>query len=192
MKILLLAPQPFYQERGTPIAVDLMLRALSRRGDCVYALVYREGADVRYPGVRLLGDPALRRRLGLDGAVHFVGPRPVSQMAALLRLADVLVSPRLVGRNTPMKIYSYLDSGRAVLATDLATYTQLLTDEVALLASPTPDAFADGLVRLMQDEGLRRRLGLSAQVFIAQRHRYEVFKTTLGALYAELERAQWP
>ena len=28
MNILLLAPHPFYQERGTPIAVDLLLKVL--------------------------------------------------------------------------------------------------------------------------------------------------------------------
>ena len=33
MKVLVLAPHPFYQERGTPIAVNLVLRALSARGD---------------------------------------------------------------------------------------------------------------------------------------------------------------
>ena len=53
MKILLLAPQPFYQERGTPIAVDLMVRLLSERGHQIDLLVYHEGKDVQYPGVRL-------------------------------------------------------------------------------------------------------------------------------------------
>ena len=45
-----------------------------------------------------------------------------------LLAADVLVSPRLKGLNTPMKIYSYLDSGSAVLATRLRTHTQVLDD----------------------------------------------------------------
>jgi glycosyltransferase involved in cell wall biosynthesis len=157
-------------------------------------------AKLRVPTARLVligGQAAqirryewMAKRLGLDGAVYFAGPRPVSQMAAYLAGADVLVSPRLAGGNTPMKIYSYLDSGRAVLATALPTHTQLLTDEVALLASSTPEAFADGLVRLMQDEGLRRRLGVSAKALIERRHRYDVFKATLEALYAELEHAR--
>ena len=40
-------------------------------------------------------------------------------MGVLMAQADVLISPRIKGVNTPMKIYSYLDSGRCVLATDL-------------------------------------------------------------------------
>ena len=43
MKILLLAPQPFYEERGTPIAVDLLLKALSDRGESVDVLTYPIG-----------------------------------------------------------------------------------------------------------------------------------------------------
>jgi len=53
MKILLLAPEPFYQDRGTPIAVSLVLRVLSERGDEVDVLTYHEGKDVDFQHVRL-------------------------------------------------------------------------------------------------------------------------------------------
>ena len=69
MRVLLLAPQPFYQERGTPIAVDLVLRSLSARWDDVDVLTYHEGASVDYPGVRLHRIPRLP-------FVRGVGPGP--------------------------------------------------------------------------------------------------------------------
>jgi len=53
MRILLLAPVPFYQDRGTPIAVSLLLRALSERGDHVDVLTYHEGRDVKIQRVTL-------------------------------------------------------------------------------------------------------------------------------------------
>jgi Glycosyltransferase Family 4 len=53
MKILLLAPQPFYQDRGTPIAVSLLLRALSERGDQVDVVTYHEGRNVKFRHVTL-------------------------------------------------------------------------------------------------------------------------------------------
>ena len=59
MKVLLLAPQPFYTDRGTPIAVDLVLRTLSARGDTVDVLTYHLGADRTYPGVRLQRIPRI-------------------------------------------------------------------------------------------------------------------------------------
>ena len=53
MRILILAPHPFYQPRGTPIAVDLLLRAWSERGDEVDVLTFHEGSDRVYEGIRI-------------------------------------------------------------------------------------------------------------------------------------------
>ena len=61
------------------------------------------------------------------------------------------MSPRLKGLNTPMKIYSYLDSGSAVLATRLRTHTQVLDDELAYLVEPEPAALGRGLAALLRD-----------------------------------------
>jgi len=54
MKILFLAPHPFFAERGTPIAVRLAIEALSRQGHSIDLLTYHEGQDIEVPGVRLL------------------------------------------------------------------------------------------------------------------------------------------
>jgi hypothetical protein len=51
MKILLLAPEPFYQDRGTPIAVRFVLTVLSERGDDVDVVTYHEGQEVTLPNV---------------------------------------------------------------------------------------------------------------------------------------------
>ena len=57
MKILLLAPHPFYQARGTPIAVNTVLEFLSSRGHEVDVLTYHEGADVNIPNCRIYRIP---------------------------------------------------------------------------------------------------------------------------------------
>ncbi len=44
-------------------------------------------------------------------AVIFAGQRPAEEIPAFLDAADVLVSPRSTGTNTPLKIYQYLRSG---------------------------------------------------------------------------------
>jgi len=40
MKILLLAPQPFYEERGTPIAINLLARSLAEQGHSIDLLCF--------------------------------------------------------------------------------------------------------------------------------------------------------
>jgi glycosyltransferase involved in cell wall biosynthesis len=125
--------------------------------------------------------------LGIGQAVHFLGPRPVSLLADLLREADVLVSPRLKGLNTPMKIYSYLDSGSAVLATRLRTHTQVLDDRLAYLVDPEPAALGRGLAELMSNPELRGRLAASAKEYVQREHTPQAARRKLEAFYTTME-----
>lgn len=121
--------------------------------------------------------------LSLGTDVHFMGPQPVSRMAALFQAADVLVSPRIRGNNTPMKVYSYMASGRAILATDLPMHTEVLTATTALLAAPQPAAWADAMQTLTADPALRESLGAAAQRRAAEAHSVEAFERTVHELY---------
>lgn len=54
MRLLFLAPQPFFQERGTPIAVRLALRVLSERtSDDIDLLTFTEGETVEVGSVKV-------------------------------------------------------------------------------------------------------------------------------------------
>jgi glycosyltransferase involved in cell wall biosynthesis len=130
---------------------------------------------------------AVADRLGILARVHFLGPRPVSLLPDLLRQADVLVSPRLKGLNTPMKIYSYLDSGTAVLATRLRTHTQVLDDRTAYLVDPEPGPLGAGLAELLSDEPLRRRLAARAKAYAQEEFTPEAARRKLGMFYDDME-----
>jgi len=125
--------------------------------------------------------------LGIGQAVHFLGPKPVSELGDLLREADVLVSPRLKGTNTPMKIYSYLDSGTAVLATRLRTHTQVLSDRTAYLVDPEPFALGSGLAALLRDDSLRERLAAEAKDHVRREFTPEAARRKLESFYAMIE-----
>jgi glycosyltransferase involved in cell wall biosynthesis len=127
------------------------------------------------------------QQLGIDLHVHFIGKRPVDDLAHYLAQADILVSPRVQGNNTPMKLYSYLDSGKALLATDLPTHTQVLNGRVAWLAAPVAQDFSQGMLYLIQDQELRERLGVEAQALVAKQHTYEAFSAKLTGLYDWLQ-----
>jgi glycosyltransferase involved in cell wall biosynthesis len=155
-------------------------------------------AAPRAPGARLVvvgGAPAdveacreRARSLGLAARVHLLGPRPVASLAHYLRQADVLVSPRIRGTNTAMKVYSYLDSGRAVLATRLVTHTQVLDDAIAKLVEPEPAAMAQGLVELLADAALRERLVNAARERVEREFSPAAFRRKLSSFYAAVEQ----
>lgn len=113
------------------------------------------------------------RMKGTHGHVVFAGQRPPSEMPRYLAAGDVMVSPRSSGTNTPLKIYSYLRSGKPIVATRLLTHTQVLNDEVAVLTEPEPQAFADGIVALVRDRERARLLGMSARRLAEERYGYE-------------------
>lgn len=127
--------------------------------------------------------------LGIAGSTLFLGPQPISRMAALFEVADILVSPRIKGNNTPMKVYSYLASGKAVLATDLPTHTQVLTPEVALLATPDRAGFAAGMGKLAGDGALRASLAGRASALAASSYSRESFRKTVTELYAHIQES---
>ena len=123
----------------------------------------------------------------IEANVHFIGPRPIQQLKQYLAQADIVVSPRIQGNNTPMKLYSYLDSGKALLATNLTTHTQVLNEQIAWLAEPNAEAFAAGMLHLIAHPELRQDLGVAAQAYIAKNHTYEAFSQKLSTLYDWLQ-----
>ncbi|MEO7475357.1 MAG: glycosyl transferase family 1, partial [Gemmatimonadales bacterium] len=59
MKILVLAPHPFFQARGTPLAVRMVLEFLSTRGHEIDVLTLHEGEDVAIPNTRIVRIPRI-------------------------------------------------------------------------------------------------------------------------------------
>jgi glycosyltransferase involved in cell wall biosynthesis len=127
------------------------------------------------------------RQLGIGQKVHFLGPKPVELLPSFLSEADILVSSRTRGSNTPMKVYPYLLSGKPVLATNLPTHTQILNSNVAMLAEPSPVAFSEAMLRLIRDEDARILLGTAGKKLAEERFSYAAFRGKVNAFFEWLE-----
>jgi glycosyltransferase involved in cell wall biosynthesis len=152
--------------------IDLLFAAAAR--------VRRARPDVRF--VLAGGRPeqiAVSRRNAaaaqVDDVVIFAGQRPAEQIPAFLDAADVLVSPRSTGTNTPLKIYQYLRSGRPIVATRLLTHTQVLDDDVAFLTAPDPDGFAAGILAALADPVRSQQVGAAARHLADTKYSYEAY-----------------
>jgi glycosyltransferase involved in cell wall biosynthesis len=82
------------------------------------------------------------REMKLEKRVMLLGQKRSRDIPYYLRAASVLVSPRTLGTNIPLKIYSYLASGVPVVATDLVTHTQSISKDIAILAAAEAEPFA--------------------------------------------------
>ncbi len=166
--------------QGIDLLLEAFQQALPRAGAA--RLVVIGGAEPDIKHYRKRGE-----ELGLTGRVDFLGPKPLAELPHWLAQATILVSPRIKGNNTPMKIYSYLDSGKPVLATRLPTHTQVLDDRIAYLVDPTPEALGDGLVTLLENGSLRDRLAQAGRKRVQEEYCFEAYQKKLLYFYDRLE-----
>ena len=125
--------------------------------------------------------------MGIIKNTRFIGRKPLTQLAYYLGQADILVSPRILGDNTPMKIYSFLDSGKPLIATRLTTHTQVLDDSIALLVSPEPSDMAEGFEHLINNPALACQLALRAKERVANEYSFKAYKKKLISFYNIIE-----
>ncbi len=158
----------FEAYQGLDLLFDAMARVAARRPEARLLL-----AGGKPDQVARAAEAA--RRAGLEDRAIFAGERPASEIPAYLLAADVLVSPRSRGTNTPLKIYQYLRSGRPIVATRLLTHTQVLDDDTAILTGPTPAEFAEGILAALGDPQRARELGARARALADTKYSYEAY-----------------
>jgi glycosyltransferase involved in cell wall biosynthesis len=158
----------FEAYQGLDLLFDAARHVLARRPDTRFVLAGGRPDQIT-------SAQADARRAGLADAVIFAGQRPAEEIPRFLDAADLLVSPRSTGTNTPLKIYQYLRSGRAIVATRLLTHTQVLDDDVAILTPPDAAGFADGILAGIEDPARARAVGERARQLADTKYSYEAY-----------------
>jgi glycosyltransferase involved in cell wall biosynthesis len=129
-------------------------------------------------------------RLGLENYVFFVGTIPLHETCHYLEIAEILVSPRTEGLSIPLKIYSYMQSGKPIVATNIAAHTQILTEETAVLVDRDPREFSKGILRLVEDPLLRETIGRRACELAEKEYSMEGYLTKLERAYLAIQYAK--
>ena len=124
--------------QGLDLLVSAMAGVTAHSPEVVLVIV---GGDEK--GIKRLA--ALAKGAGVK-QVLFMGKKPPDQIPDFLSAADVLVSPRRGGLNPPAKIYTYMQSGKPVVATDIPAHTTVLGRDAAVLVEATPEGIAEGIL----------------------------------------------
>jgi glycosyltransferase involved in cell wall biosynthesis len=163
--------------------VDMLIEAA--------AIVAKSRADARVLVVG--GEPsqvesarARARAAGATDVMVFTGQQPAKEIPGFVQAADLLVSPRIRGTNTPLKIYSYLRSGKPIVATNLLTHTQVLTPQIAMLADPEPEPFAAAMIALIDRDDERQRLSTAAAIVARDKYSRESYLRRTAEAYRRL------
>lgn len=160
--------------------VEMMAHAAALSERTVFVFVGGEEEDIA----------ALKSRLGPASIsrCRFVGRQSPDTLPRWMALADVLVSPRTLGGNTPFKIYTYLASGKPVVATRLDTHTQVLSDDTAFLVAPTAIDLAAGIDAAVADPRERARRAGNGRALLDREYSVARYRDKVQAAYATLSK----
>jgi glycosyltransferase involved in cell wall biosynthesis len=194
------------EESGRARAAELWIRARRPENVIAYAgtLEVYQGIDKlleafslaakRAPEAGLLivgGMPAevarfrsLADGLGLRDSAHFTGQLSQEEAQRLVGLAGASTSPRFAGNNTPMKIYQLMADGIPMIATRIESHTQVLNDEISILADVSTDALAEAMIRVLSDREGARMMGNRAQEWYQERYSRKIYTAKMHKLLA--------
>jgi glycosyltransferase involved in cell wall biosynthesis len=136
--------------QGVELLVGAMVSVRQSHPDAVLVIVGGR-QDQRDALQKLAAD------IGVAHRVRLFGPVPSPLVPSALAAADILVSPRETGSNTPLKIFSYLRSGRPIVATSITSHTQVLDGESCVLVEPTAPGIGAGIASLLDPGPARER-----------------------------------
>ena len=156
--------------------VDILLEATGEVPGAAFVFVGGEAAEVARLEERA-------RALGTAPRCRFVGKRPPSEIPLFLALAEVVVSPRIRGRNTPFKIYSYLGSGKPLVATAIESHTQVLDPSVAFLVDPTSHGIAGGIREALENKAEAKERAERAAALVAREYSAMRYSEKVRAAY---------
>ncbi len=164
---------------GKPVLV-LGFTGFIRGWNAVHRMIDFAAAHAGRFGLRVLvvGDGPARQSLldhaaarGIADRLTITGIVGRDDIARHVSAFDIAVLPGLTPYSSPLKLFEYLQLGRAVVAPDTANIREILTDgQDGLLFDPDRDgAMEAALLRLCEDPELRRRLGQQAPRTIVDR-----------------------
>jgi glycosyltransferase involved in cell wall biosynthesis len=127
----------------------------------------------------------LAHDLGVAEQVVFTGYVDYAHVPEHVAAGDIAIMPATNTYGNPMKVYEYMALGKAVLAPNQETITEIATHErdIYTFEPENIESIAGALTAVIEDGALRGQLGAQAVRTIANEHTWsERGKTLLGAM----------
>lgn len=120
---------------------------------------------------------------------YLLGFVPQEEIGIYLSLADILLIPHAKCMQTeldqPTKLFEYLDSGKPIVSFNLKAIAEVVGNNAILVEPDNPKALAEGILTLIEDEALCKRLGEKGKL-IVEEYTWEQSAKKQYELYNEL------
>jgi glycosyltransferase involved in cell wall biosynthesis len=161
------------------------------------AAAYRLATEImprvwqRRPGVRLViagrGPSEALQALARDPRVSV--PGFVEDLSTVLQSATVAVAPMAYAVGVQNKVLEAMAAGVAVVASEAAAEGIHAGRDRELLVADSPEALSAAILRLLEDDGLRSRVGQAGRHFVERSHSWTAWASHLVDQYARAKQA---
>jgi glycosyltransferase involved in cell wall biosynthesis len=167
-------------EKRTPLIVSVG-RLVEKKGfeDLIDACAFLAARNISFRCM-IVGEGELEAKLcarisalNLNSQVQLVGPRPQSEVIALVQQAAVFAAPCVVGGDgnrdgLPTVLLEAMALGTPCIATDVTGIPEIIRDDETGLIVPQhdPSGLSEAIEDLLRDESRRVRLAVNARRLI--------------------------
>lgn len=167
-----------------------------------FAIVLNSNPDTR---LVLVGDGSEREKmmqraadLKIADAVIFTGFVTHAEVSQYVNAADIAVVPVPAMKQemwlSPMKLFEYMASGKAVVASAMGQIVNVIHDgeNGLLVPAGNVDVLANAINRLIYEPDLRERLGKQAREDAVQNHSWEQYLSCMEQILADVTTGNHP
>jgi phosphatidylinositol alpha-mannosyltransferase len=148
----------------------------------------RTGLRLTVAGADPLAVRLLQTRLRLhDDGIDVVGFLSQEELTRTLLGAKALVAPSIGQESFGMVLTRAFACALPAVASDIPGYREVLSPEAAVAVQPDdPEALAEAVIELVEDEPRRERLGEAARTLAVERYAWPAIAKRFEEIYASL------
>lgn len=130
------------------------------------------------------------QQIGCSEYFIFTGQVPYTEAPKYINAMDICVAPFIAerGETSPAKIFDYLSCGRPVIASDIPSVRKFFEESGGVLFTPPddPGSLAYDIIRLIDNESLRRSMGELGRNFVTKNYDREIVAKKIIEMSQEL------
>lgn len=161
--------------QGIDVLIGAFKYVVDKDPDAVLLIVGGTQEQVQYYS-------GMATECGITQNCIFTGRVPQAMAKYYASRADVQISSRVSGTNTPLKVYEQLSRPIPLVATNIYSHTQVLGEDVAFLVEPTAKDMARGILEALLPDGDGSRRAAEAQQLYEQQYSRKVYTEKMRKL----------
>jgi glycosyltransferase involved in cell wall biosynthesis len=122
--------------------------------------------------------------------VTLLGRQAKEKVVKFLASADFLISPRLYGANTPLKVFDYMGAGKPIIASDIFAHRVILDESRAVFFKNSAESLASAIADLMENRHKAIQLAEHSKAYAQAALTWPRFLDDIKRITSELGAAE--